>query len=180
MVRAILFKIILTSVNKVYSEKQSVNNWHIYLDILERYKWLFLQDQTLRKAEKQKFETGVLTNFLNQMLTLFNQEKGQFMTGEDVSCSFDLLVHSFYIYFCIICQRIFEWKLVISCFVSLQMTWADIAVANLMDLCLKEVNIDKEKFGQLYSLMNQVFENPNIKKYLAARPKTKGWIWNSV
>ena len=54
------------------------------------------------------------------------------------------------------------------------MTWADIAIANLMDLCLKEVNIDKEQFGQLYSLMNQVFENPNIKKYLAVRPKTKG------
>ena len=59
-------------------------------------------------------------------------------------------------------------------FVYFQMTWADIAIANVMDLCLKEVKIDKEKFGQLYSVMNQVFEIPNIKKYLAARPKTKG------
>ena len=43
----------------------------------------------------------------------------------------------------------------------------DIAIANLMDLCLKEVKIDKERFGQLYSVMNKVFEIPNIKKYLA-------------
>ena len=71
-------------------------------------------------------------------------------------------------------QRIFKSQLLILVFVSLQMTWADIAIANLMDLCLKEVNIDKEQFGQLYSLMNQVFEKPNIKKYLAARPQTKG------
>ena len=54
------------------------------------------------------------------------------------------------------------------------MTWADIAIANVMDLCLKEVKIDKEKFGKLYSIMNQVFEIPNIKTYLAARPKTMG------
>ena len=71
-------------------------------------------------------------------------------------------------------QRIFIWKLVMLYFVSLQMTWADIAIANLMDLCLKEVKIDKEKFGKLYSVMNQVFEIPNVKKYLAARPKTMG------
>ena len=56
----------------------------------------------------------------------------------------------------------------------LQLTWADIAIANLMDLCLKEVKIDKEKFGKLYSVMNQVFEIPNVKKYLASRPKTMG------
>ena len=74
------------------------NNWFIYLDILARYKWAFLQDQTLRQAEKQKFETEVLPNFLNQMLTLFNQQKGSFMTGEEVSCSFYPLIDSFYIY----------------------------------------------------------------------------------
>ena len=71
-------------------------------------------------------------------------------------------------------QRIFIWNLVMFYFVFFQMTWADIAIANLMDLCLKEVKIDKEKFGQLYSVMNKVFEIPKIKKYLAARPKTMG------
>ena len=68
------------------------------MDILARYKWLFLQDQTLRQAEKQKFETGVLTNFLNQMLKLLNEENGPFMTGGDVSCSFYLLVLFVYIF----------------------------------------------------------------------------------
>jgi len=53
-----------------------------------------------------------------------------------------------------------------------ELTWADIAIVNFMDLCLIEVNIDKERFKKLYLLMNQVFETPKIKKYLTTRPKS--------
>ena len=91
-----MFSIILHSITQE-NNILLANDIHIYFDILERYKWLFLQDQTLRQTEKQKFETGVLTNFLNQMLTLQNQDKGPFMTGEEVSCSLFILHHSFYI-----------------------------------------------------------------------------------
>ena len=97
MVRYILFSIIPHSIINQENKILLANDLHIYLDILARYKWLFLQDQTLRQTEKQKFETGVLTNFLNQMLTLQNQEKGPFMTGEEVRCSLYILDHSFYI-----------------------------------------------------------------------------------
>ena len=92
-----MFYIILHSIIAQQNNILLANNLHIYLDILERYKWLFLQDQTLRQTEKQKFETGVLTNFLNQMLTLKNQEKGPFMTGEEVSSGLYILDHSSYI-----------------------------------------------------------------------------------
>lgn len=61
-------------------------------------------------------------------------------------------------------------------FLYLQLTWADIAIANVMDLCLIDVKIDKEKFKKLYALMNQVFETTNIKKYLATRPKSAAWL----
>ena len=93
-----MFSIILDSIKITPENNILIANYlPIYLDILERYKWLFLQDQTLRQTEKQKFETGVLTNFLNQMLTLQNQDKGPFMTGEEVRCSLYILDHSFYI-----------------------------------------------------------------------------------
>ena len=87
-----LISIILHYVKIKFTLKNNfllANNWFIYFDIIARYKWAFLQDQTLRQAEKQKFETEVLPNFLNQMLTLLNQEKGPFMTGDEVSSSFN-------------------------------------------------------------------------------------------
>ena len=119
LVRTILFSNILHYLKfSLENNLLLTNNWSICLDILARYKWAFLQDQTLRQAEKQKFETEVLPNFLNQMLTLFNQEKGPFMTGEEVSYSFYLSVHSFYIHTSInnICKILFWCKLIMSWF----------------------------------------------------------------
>jgi len=102
---------------------------------IARYKWCFATDPSFKQAEKKAFENEHLPRFLGQMLTVLNQGKGKFMTGDEL-------------------------------------TWADIAIANLMDLCLIDVNIDKGKFQKLYSLKNQVSEVPNIKKYLATRPKS--------
>jgi len=105
---------------------------------IERYKWAFPSDPTpQREAGKKDFERGALPRFLGLMLTLLNQGKGKFMTGDD-------------------------------------MTWADIAIANVMDLCSREVKIDEGKFKQLCELRDRVFETPNIKKYLATRPHTMG------
>ena len=56
----------------------------------------------------------------------------------------------------------------------LQLTWADIAVANYLDTCIPTVKVDEEKFKPLMELMKKVFETPNIKTYVATRPVTLG------
>ena len=57
----------------------------------------------------------------------------------------------------------------------LQLTWADIAVANYLDTCIGgNIKVDQERFKPLIDLMKRVFEIPNIKSYVATRPKTLG------
>ena len=54
-------------------------------DTSARYKWCFEPDQSLKQAGKQTFENEVLPRWLGQMLTILNQGKGKFMTGDEVS-----------------------------------------------------------------------------------------------
>ena len=71
-------------------------------------------------------------------------------------------------------------KLNLVCFATLvllhlQLTWADIAVAGFLDLCLPDVKVEgMEQFVAMTDLMKKVFETPNLKKYVETRPKTFG------
>ena len=59
---------------------------YIFPIIVERYKWAFPSDPTpQREAGKKEFESGALPRFLGLMLSILNQGKGKFMTGDDVS-----------------------------------------------------------------------------------------------
>jgi len=104
---------------------------------IARYKWVFAPDPTAKQTGKEAFEKETLPKFLSQMLDIFQQGKGTFMVGEEL-------------------------------------TWADIAVAGFLDLCVPTVDVDKEKFKPLIDLMARVFEIPNVKKYLDTRPVTMG------
>lgn len=104
---------------------------------IARYKWVFEPNPTVKETEKAVFEKETFPKFLTQILNIFQQGKGKFLVGEEI-------------------------------------TWADIAVANFLDTVIAVVNVDKEKFKLLFDLMTTVFENPNIKKYVAIRPKTLG------
>lgn len=54
-----------------------------------------------------------------------------------------------------------------------ELTWADIAIAGFLDVCLPDAKVDgMEKFVVMTELMKRVFETPNIKKYVEKRPKT--------
>lgn len=100
---------------------------------IARYKWYWDPDPTSKENGRRAFEKDTLPKFLNQMLNIFQQGKGTFMVGAEL-------------------------------------TWADIAVAGFLDLCMLEVNVDKDKFKPLIDLMENVFEIPNVKSYLATRP----------
>jgi len=58
-------------------------------------------------------------------------------------------------------------------FAGNELTWADIVVANMMDMMCAMVGIDLAKdFPILDEFKNKIYELPNIKNWIETRPKT--------
>ena len=56
--------------------------------------------------------------------------------------------------------------------ILLQTTWADIAVAWILDMLVKKDNDIEVKFPRLYTLMKNFYRLPKIKNFLVSRSRT--------
>ncbi len=155
-----------------------------YVDTLESmFEVIFASDSTSRlppqapnrseenkKAKGEALFKGKLPMFLKIMNNFLQKNGGKWLVGNKVmqDIAFSLrLISEKYVVFCFVCQ----------------MTWADLALFNLMDFamdpekytdipCNDMRNCISKDYPGICALCERVKCTPNIQKWLEERPKT--------